>query len=291
MGSIAQGMARWRHSRRWPGVLPAALIGVGCNALDFLNQPEGLAIQRFAAAPATIVSGGTAALSWDVEGAETVQIEGIGTVAPKGLRQVSPSWSTTYVLTARAGTASVTATFQVAVQSGPSPSPTPSGSPTPNPNPSVTPTPTSSPSPSPSNSASPSPVPTDRPSPSPTPVSVTCGVPAPGAGNCPLTVLKPTVLPAGQCIELNRVTTSLPCPIGLSTVQSLTFRVTAHTSRGTLIWRRAGAVGDVFEPATGTVTSRGQTDVTLSDIVLDDRARIEVVSGEDVLLRFVVRHY
>ena len=289
MGINAQGVARWRSSRRWPGVLPAALIGVGCNALDLLNQPEGLAIQRFAASPAEIVSGGTAALSWDVEGAETVQIEGIGTVPSKGSRQVSPTWSTTYVLTARAGTSSAMATLQVVVQSGPSPSPTPSGSPTPSPNPSVTPTPTPSPSPSPS--ISPSPLPTARPSPSPTPVPVTCGAPATAAGNCSLAILKPTALPAGQCIELNRVTTSVPCPIGLSTVQTLSFRITAHTSRGTLVWRRAGEVGDVFDPASGKVTSTGQTDVTLTDIVLDDRARVEIVSGDDVLLRFVVRHY
>ena len=291
MGTDVQHVARWRSLRRWPGVLPAALIGVGCNALDLLNQPEGLAIQRFTASPAEIVSGGTAALSWDVEGAETVQIEGIGTVPSKGSRQVSPTWSTTYVLTARAGTSSAMATLQVVVQSGPSPSPTPSGSPTPSPNPSVTPTPTSSPSPSPSISPSPLPVPSASPSPSPTPVPVTCGAPASSAGNCPLTILKPTALPAGQCIEVNRVTTSLPCPIGVSTVQSLSFRVTARTSRGTLIWRRGGQVGDVFEPATGKVTSNGETEVTLTDIVLDDRARIEVVSGEDVLLRFVVRHY
>jgi hypothetical protein len=120
---------------------------------------------------------------------------------------------------------------------------------------------------------------------------VTCGAPAAAAGNCPVTILKPTALPAGQCIEVNLVTTSRSCPIGISTVQSLSFRVTAHTSRGTLTWRRAGQVGDVFEPATGRIASTGQTEVTLTDIVLDDRARIEVVSGEDVLLRFVVRHY
>jgi hypothetical protein len=150
MGTVVLNTARRRHVRRWPGVLPAALIGVGCNPPDVLNQPEGLAIKRFAAAPAEVVSPGTAALSWDVEGAETVQIEGIGTVAPKGSRQVSPAWSTTYVLTARAGTSSVTAAFQVVVQSGPSLSPTPSGSSTLVPSSSVTPTPTSSPGPSPS---------------------------------------------------------------------------------------------------------------------------------------------
>ena len=151
MGTVVLNTARRRHVRRWPGVLPAALIGVGVVGLDFLNGREGLAIQRFAAAPAEITSeGGSALLSWDVEGAESVQIEGIGTVPPKGSRQVSPAWSTTYVLTARAGTTSVTATLRVDVQSGPSSSPTPSGSPTMSSSRSVTPTPTSSPCPSPS---------------------------------------------------------------------------------------------------------------------------------------------
>jgi hypothetical protein len=127
-----------------------ALIGIGCLALDFLRLPGGLAIKRFVVVPAEINPDGAAALSWDVEGAETVLIEGIGTVAPKGSRQVSPAWSTTYVLTARAGNSSATAALRVVVQSGPSSSPTPSGSPTVNPYRSVTPTPTSSPCPSPS---------------------------------------------------------------------------------------------------------------------------------------------
>ena len=188
-----------RRRRRWPGVLPVALIGIGCDALDFLNQPGGLAIQRFAVTPAEIMAGGSASLSWDVEGAENVQIEGIGTVPPKGSRQVSPAWSTTYVLTARAGTSSATATLQVVVQPGPSPSPSPSGSPTPNPSPSATPTPAPSPSPSPSSSPAPSPSPTA------TPVAVTCGQQATTAGKCAVLFAKPTPLPDGQCIDLNRV--------------------------------------------------------------------------------------
>src|SRR5688572_11061024 len=194
MGTAATSMGGRRWGRWLPGVLPVALIGVGCEALDFLSQPGGLAIRRFTATPAEIAAGGTASLSWDVEGAETVQIEGIGTVQPKGSRQVSPAWSTTYVLTARAGTSSASATLQVVVQPGPSPSPTPAGSPTPHP--SVTPTPTPSPSPSPS--SSPTPTPSPSPSPTPTPVPVTCGQQASTAANCPLVFAKPVALPAGQ---------------------------------------------------------------------------------------------
>ena len=277
MGTTAISMAHRRWGRRWPGVLPVALMGVGCNALDFLKEPEGLAIQRFAASPAEIVSGGSAALVWDVEGAESVQIEGIGTVPPKGSRQVSPAWSTTYVLTARAGTSSAAATLQVVVQTGPSPSPLPSGSPTPSPIPSVTPTPTSSPSPSPSSS--------------PTPTAVRCGASVTTAGNCRVNVVKPVALPVGQCLELSAVTVSPPCPVGFSTIRSLTFRTTARTSRARLQWRRSADSSDVLQPSSGRIAPNGQTDVTLTDIVLDDRVRIEVVDGEDVLLRFTLRHY
>jgi hypothetical protein len=281
MGTVVQGTVHRRWGRRWPGVLPVALIGVGCNALDFLHEAGGLAIQRFTASPAEISAGGVASLSWEVEGAETVQIEGIGTVPPKGSRQVSPAWSTTYVLTARAGTSSAAATLQVVVQPGPSPSPTPSGSPTPSPSPSVAPTPTPSPSPSPSSS----------PSASPTPAAASCGAPAEAAGNCLVNVTKPVAVPAGQCIEVTSVAATPACPVGFSTPRAVTFRVTAHTTRARLEWRRAANSGDVVEPASGRIAPNGTTEVTLTDIVLDDRLRIEIVDGNDVLARFMLRHY
>jgi hypothetical protein len=284
MGRTAINTGGWRWGRWWPGVLPVALLRVGCDALDFLNQPGGLAIQRFTATPAEIMAGGSTALNWDVEGAESVQIEGIGTVPPKGSRQVSPAWSTTYVLTARAGTSSAAATLQVVVQPGPSPSPSPSGSPSPSPSPSVTPTPTSSPSPSPSSS------PTPSTSPSATPVAVSCGQPAATAGNCALTIGKPDPLPVGQCVELTSLAVSPSCPVGFSTVRALRFAVTARTSRA-LLWRRAPNNGDVLEPASGSIGNSGRTEVVLTDIVLDDRVRVEIVDGADVVLRFTLRHY
>jgi hypothetical protein len=279
MGTAATSTGGRRWGRWLPGVLPVALIGVGCEALDFLNQPGGLAIQRFTATPVEIVAGGSASLSWDVEGAESVQIEGIGTVPSKGSRQVSPAWSTTYVLTARAGTSSAAATLQVVVQPGPSQSPTP------HPSPSVSPTPTPTPSPSPSPSSSPTP------SPTPTPVAVTCGQQASTAANCPLIVVKPDALPVGQCIDLNRVTVTPACPVGFSTVRSINFRLTARTTRSTLQWRRAAENGDVFDPSSGTLAGNGQSDVTLTDIVLDDEAKIAITDGSNVLLRFTLRHH
>jgi hypothetical protein len=104
-------------------------------------------------------------------------------------------------------------------------------------------------------------------------------------------VVKPVALSVGQCLELSAVTVSPPCPVGFSTIRSLTFRTTARTSRARLQWRRSADSGDVLQPSSGRIAPNGQTDVTLTDIVLDDRVRIEVVDGDDVLLRFTLRHY
>jgi hypothetical protein len=111
------------------------------------------------------------------------------------------------------------------------------------------------------------------------------------AGNCRVNVVKPVALPAGQCLELTHVSVSQPCPVGFSTIRSVTFRATARTSRARLQWRRSADSGDVLDPSSGRILPNGQTEVTLTDIVLDDRVRIEVVDGDDVLLRFTLRHY
>lgn len=120
---------------------------------------------------------------------------------------------------------------------------------------------------------------------------MTCGQQAATAANCPLIVVKPDTLPAGQCIDLNRVTVTPACPVGFSTVRSLSFRITARTSHSTLLWRRAAENGDVLDPSSGTIAGNGQTNVTLTDIVLDDEAKIAITDGSNVLLRFTVRHH
>ncbi len=57
MGTAATSMGGRRWGRWLPGVLPVALIGVGCEALDFLSQPGGLAIQRFQADHGLVADG------------------------------------------------------------------------------------------------------------------------------------------------------------------------------------------------------------------------------------------
>jgi len=73
-------------------------------------------ILSFEATPANILTGGAATLMWDVQGANAVSIDqGIGSVALKGSRTVSPSSTVTFTLTASNSYGSVTASTQVVV--------------------------------------------------------------------------------------------------------------------------------------------------------------------------------
>lgn len=68
-------------------------------------------ILQFSLNPTTIDPGGSSQLCWQVEGATTVTIApGIGTVGPTGCQTVSPSATTTYILTANNAQGSATAT-------------------------------------------------------------------------------------------------------------------------------------------------------------------------------------
>ena len=77
---------------------------------------NGVVITQFAANPAAISAGGTASLSWNVTGADTVAIDnGVGTVASQGTHNVSPNATTTYTLTATGQGVTKTATATVSV--------------------------------------------------------------------------------------------------------------------------------------------------------------------------------
>ena len=81
-------------------------------------------INSFTASPASITSGGSSALTWNVFGAAEVNIDqGIGDVAAAGSRTVSPSTTTTYTLTATNAADTVTATARVTVPGAPTPPP------------------------------------------------------------------------------------------------------------------------------------------------------------------------
>lgn len=91
-----------------------------------VSETVTVAVQRpdvrilfFQASPMTLVAGQSSTLSWQTEGAESVEISGIGAVAQSGTQSVSPAATTTYVLTARNRFGQ--ATSQVSIQVNPAP--------------------------------------------------------------------------------------------------------------------------------------------------------------------------
>lgn len=86
--------------------------------------PRAPVITVFSAEPANIERGQSAALRWSVNDATSVTIEGLGAVQSNGNRQVFPSNSTTYKLTATGtgGSVEATATVNVTVPPPPPPS-------------------------------------------------------------------------------------------------------------------------------------------------------------------------
>ena len=83
---------------------------------------------QFSAEPSTIERGQPATINWSVSDATDISIApGVGTVSARGNRQVFPSDTTTYTLTAKGpgGTESATATVTVTVPPPPPPPPPP----------------------------------------------------------------------------------------------------------------------------------------------------------------------
>ncbi|SPE32345.1 OmpA/MotB domain protein [Candidatus Sulfopaludibacter sp. SbA3] len=89
--------------------------------------PSAPTVAQFSAEPTTIQRGQSSTLRWSVSGSvSSVSInQGIGTVQNTGSRTVSPSDSTTYVLTATGPGGNTTASATVTVTSPPPPPPPP----------------------------------------------------------------------------------------------------------------------------------------------------------------------
>src|SRR5262245_16900193 len=143
------------EKRRVRWLVGAGLIAAGCSAVDdILNKSDDLAIVKFSVSPKEVTPGTVAMLSWNVEGATSVAIDGgVGTVKNKGSLEVRGERSKSYTLQAKNGTSAATATVELVVtgtSSGPSPSPSASATPSPSPSPSSTPTPAPTPTPTPS---------------------------------------------------------------------------------------------------------------------------------------------
>jgi hypothetical protein len=134
-------------------ILFVGLTAVGCSALDGLfDKSQDLAIVKFAVSPKQVTAGTVATLSWNVEGASSVTIDGgVGVVQSKGSLEVRAERSKSFTLQAKGATSSASATVELVVSGTaivPSPSPSASATPSPSPSPSPSASPTPSPSPS-----------------------------------------------------------------------------------------------------------------------------------------------
>jgi hypothetical protein len=139
-----------RRSTALFAALLLTALAIACGFIPSSATSKPLAIQRFIAVPPEVASGSATVLSWDVEGADSIELDnGIGIVQSTGSRTIHPAVTTTYRMVAVAGTSLATASIRVMVTAGPSSSPSPPASPAPSPSPSPTPTPSPSPSPSP----------------------------------------------------------------------------------------------------------------------------------------------
>src|SRR4051812_14005291 len=107
-----------------PFLLSLATVALGaaalsCGIVKEFTQPTTLSIQKFVAAPGDITLGAATTLTWDVDGAETIEIDnGVGTVTASGTKQIRPEWTTSFNLVARSGSSQATATVQVRVAPG-----------------------------------------------------------------------------------------------------------------------------------------------------------------------------
>jgi len=268
-------VARTRSTRFQPALAAAltALLTGSCGVIEDLTQPSDLSIRRFTASRTDVTPGASVTLSWDVDGAETIEIDnGVGTVIEKGTRDLRPEYTTTFNLTARKGTSVATASVHVVVHStDPTPTPSPTRTPGPSPTPTPSPSPTIAPAPSP------------KPSPSTTPSpAANCGGTAASASACPLTIAYASFA-SGECVAVNSVQVSAACPATFGSSRALSFSITARSASRTLSWRRAGSTTNVISPDAGPISGEGQTVVAINEFVLDGQTSIEIVDQSRVL--------
>lgn len=257
-----------------------ALAFAGCGVVDDLVGSPELSVRRFEADPSQTGSGAVVTLAWDVDGAETVEIDnGIGSVRERGNREVRPSASTRYTLTARKGSAQATAVVTVSVV-GPAPAPSPVPTPTPLPTP--TPAPTIGPGPSPT----PSPAPTgDGPG-----QPVKCPGSVAAARTCAVGLALVRPLGEGQCLTLADAEVSLSCPAPFAATRdvALVLSTRGFASRQ-LSWRPAASSGNYAMPSGGPVAGEGRTRVEFKDVLLGNQTVLEILDGAAPIATVTVR--
>jgi len=93
----------------------------GAKGIDRVNittkAKESASIASFSASPSEITAGQSSTLSWQLNNATSATISGIGTVNPQGgTTQVSPTQTTTYILTARNDAGEISKSVTVVVK-------------------------------------------------------------------------------------------------------------------------------------------------------------------------------
>jgi hypothetical protein len=265
-------------SRRVKALIAALLAGtlLGCGVLDSIGDPNGLAIKKFALSPKETTPGVASALSWEVEGAESIQIDnGIGVVKAKGSIEVKADRTTTYGITARTGTSTATASVQLLIGPAASVSPSPSATPTPSPTPTPAPTPT------------PTATPTPRPSPS---GSSACGPSVESVQGCAVTIQRLQTLPSNECVEITRIALSQGCPMAMGASRAVSFEVMAETQLRDLRWRKLASGRDSLDPPDGHVIRHGATTAIATQTVQEGALTIEVISEGTPILSFRLKN-
>jgi len=97
---------------------PGGLQGVDTVTVT-TSSTQPVQIVRFQAVPDRITSGGQSTLDWQVLNADTVTITNVGNVAANGQRNVNPTQTTQYRLTARNSRGEVSAVATVTVEEQP----------------------------------------------------------------------------------------------------------------------------------------------------------------------------
>jgi len=106
---------------------PPPVSDGGGRSTPSVGKPE---INSFTAEPSTIERGQSSTLSWSISNATDMSIDhGVGAVQSRAQRQVFPSATTTYTLTAIGPGGSDTRTVTVEVSTAPAPPPTGPGGP------------------------------------------------------------------------------------------------------------------------------------------------------------------
>jgi PKD repeat protein len=113
---------KYRHTLNIFLLFSLAVLSA-CSGISF--HPEPPSILLFTATPSEINSGATSTLKWDVKGAISVTIDqGVGEVAANGSKELSPSKTIAYTLTATNAGGTVTRSVVIYV-TVPPPPPTP----------------------------------------------------------------------------------------------------------------------------------------------------------------------